>query len=275
MPPWTPSFPPPPPPPQPSPSLPPHSCRLRCRCLARAPRSTRSSSTPARAPASSAPRRPAPVRLGAGLHRLLPNLLRLASPTQAGPVPAIFDALGRWLWTPLLHRRMAASPRDSVRRSCHHEPGDRFLPLTTTIASLLASRGTCVVLCWTVKAGKIDYLDAKTTPGPPSIVSGSFSPSTTTVVIPLRITKFNYHRREPVPKRVPLPSTVEDPVDPEHPRDMNNYFHYEMYHYRRQDCQVRLPPTCTTSLTRTSTSTTTRVQLLPLRPVNDYFPRRF
>ena len=32
---------------------------------------------------------------------------------------------------------------------------------------------------------------------------------------------------------VPLPSILEDPVDPEHLRDMNNYFHYEMYHYRR------------------------------------------
>ena len=27
--------------------------------------------------------------------------------------------------------------------------------------------------------------------------------------------------------REPLPSTLEDPVGPEHPRDMNNYFHYE------------------------------------------------
>ena len=34
---------------------------------------------------------------------------------------------------------------------------------------------------------------------------------------------------------VPLPSTLDDPVDPENPRDMNNYFHYEMYHYHRQD----------------------------------------
>ena len=35
--------------------------------------------------------------------------------------------------------------------------------------------------------------------------------------------------------RVLLPSTLEDPVDPKHPWDMNNYLHYEMYHYRRQD----------------------------------------
>ena len=40
-----------------------------------------------------------------------------------------------------------------------------------------------------------------------------------------------------------------------------------VYNYRRQDRQVRLPPTCTTSVARTSTSTTTRVQLLPLRDV--------
>ena len=33
--------------------------------------------------------------------------------------------------------------------------------------------------------------------------------------------------------REPLPSTLEDPVGPEHPRDLNNYFHYDMYHYRR------------------------------------------
>ncbi|XBI00201.1 hypothetical protein VPH35_129326 [Triticum aestivum] len=32
--------------------------------------------------------------------------------------------------------------------------------------------------------------------------------------------------------REPLPLTLEDPVGPEHPQDMNNYFHYEMYHYR-------------------------------------------
>ena len=32
-------------------------------------------------------------------------------------------------------------------------------------------------------------------------------------------------------KRVPLPSTLEDPVDPEHLRIMNTYFHYEMYLY--------------------------------------------
>ena len=66
-----------------------------------------------------------------------PPACYLASPTRAGPDPAIFHALGRWPWTPLLHRRTAASPRASVRRRCHHKPGDRFLPLTTTIASLL------------------------------------------------------------------------------------------------------------------------------------------
>ena len=33
--------------------------------------------------------------------------------------------------------------------------------------------------------------------------------------------------------REPLPSTLEDPVGPEHPRDLYNYFHYDMYHYRR------------------------------------------
>ena len=33
--------------------------------------------------------------------------------------------------------------------------------------------------------------------------------------------------------REPLPSTLEDPVGPENPRDMNDYFHYDMYHYRR------------------------------------------
>ena len=77
-------------------------------------------------------------------------------------------------------------------------------------------------------------------------------------------------------KRVPLPSTLEDPVDPEHPRDMNNYFHYEMYHYRRQDREYlyrrreRLLPrrprttTSTTAAARTTTSTTSRERLLPL-----------
>ena len=65
---------------------------------------------------------------------------------------------------------------------------------------------------------------------------------------------------------VPLPSTLEDPVDPEHPRDMNNYFHYEMYHYRRQDREYlyrrreRLLP----RHPRTTTSTTSRERLLPL-----------
>ena len=48
-------------------------------------------------------------------------------------------------------------------------------------------------------------------------------------------------------KRVPLPSTLEDPVDPEHLWIMNTYFHYEMYLYRR--CE----------------------RLLPRRPVNAYF----
>ena len=48
-------------------------------------------------------------------------------------------------------------------------------------------------------------------------------------------------------KRVPLPSTLEDPVDPEHLRIMNTYFHYEMYLYRRRE------------------------RLLPRRPVNAYF----
>ena len=46
---------------------------------------------------------------------------------------------------------------------------------------------------------------------------------------------------------VPLPSTLEDPVDPEHLRIMNTYFHYEMYLYRRRE------------------------RLLPRRPVNAYF----
>ena len=37
--------------------------------------------------------------------------------------------------------------------------------------------------------------------------------------------------------REPLPSTLEDPVGPEHPRDMNNYFHYRRHvnnYFRRR-----------------------------------------
>ena len=45
----------------------------------------------------------------------------------------------------------------------------------------------------------------------------------------------NIYRICTTSNRVPLSSTLEDPVDPEHPRDMNNYFHYEMYHYRRHE----------------------------------------
>ena len=59
--------------------------------------------------------------------------------------------------------------------------------------------------------------------------------------------------------REPLPSTLEDPVGPEHPRDMNNYFHYDMYHYRRH---VQLLPT------------TTRERLLPLHRTELDPPRK-
>ena len=52
--------------------------------------------------------------------------------------------------------------------------------------------------------------------------------------------------------REPLPSTLEDPVGPEHPWDMNNYFHYDMYLYRRRE---QLLPTMT------------RERLLPLHRI--------
>ncbi|XBH98406.1 hypothetical protein VPH35_127924 [Triticum aestivum] len=64
---------------------------------------------------------------------------------------------------------------------------------------------------------------------------------------------------------VPLPSTLEDPVDPEHPRDMNNYFHYEMYHCRRQDREY---------LYRRPRTSTDHEQLIHLRSVNHYFHYR-
>ena len=96
-----------------------------------------------------------------------PPAYYLTSPTRAGPDPAIFDALGRWPWTPLFHRRTAASPRASVRRRCHHKPGDRFLPLTTTIASLLLRRSQVPL--------EATREPALTSPAPPPSAPGSSS----------------------------------------------------------------------------------------------------
>ena len=96
-------------------------------------------------------------------------------------------------------------------------------------------------MCWTVKIGKIDYMDAKTIPGPPSIVSGIFPPSTTTAVIrqvPLRITKFDYHRREPLSECVLLRSSSTrgcTTTVAETPRNASVKFDYP--------CRVQLPST--------------------------------
>ena len=57
--------------------------------------------------------------------------------------------------------------------------------------------------------------------------------------------------------REPLPSTLEDPVGPEHPRDLYNYFHYDMYHYRRH--------------MNNYFHYRRRERLLPRRPMNAYF----
>ena len=100
------------------------------------------------------------------------------------------------------------------------------------LSIVIAHEAPCDVLCWTVKICKIDYMDAKTIPGPPSIVSMIFAKyhndtsSTSTVVS--GNAKYPYARRRQVrfgihqvllqmartsTKRVPLPSTREDPVD--------------------------------------------------------------
>uniref|UniRef100_A0A8R7PGJ6 Uncharacterized protein n=1 Tax=Triticum urartu TaxID=4572 RepID=A0A8R7PGJ6_TRIUA len=111
----------------------------------------------------------------------------------------------------------------------------------------------CDVLCWTVKICKIDYMDAKTIPGPPSIFSVIFCQ------LPQRRVKYLYHRlwKRQVPIRTKTPSPFRDSSstatdgsniyktctttvhprrprgrqvpchDPEHLRNMNNYFLFE------------------------------------------------
>uniref|UniRef100_A0A8R7V5N9 Uncharacterized protein n=1 Tax=Triticum urartu TaxID=4572 RepID=A0A8R7V5N9_TRIUA len=71
----------------------------------------------------------------------------------------------------------------------------------------------CDVLCWTVKICKIDYMDAKTIPGPPSIFSVIFLPSTT------------------MTRQVPLPSSPETPSTPTH-EDAKSVSGFIKYRYR-------------------------------------------
>ena len=110
------------------------------------------------------------------------------------------------------------------------------------LSIVIAHEAPCDVLCWTVKICKIDYMDAKTIPGPPSIVSMIFAKyhndasSTSTVVS--GNAKYPYARRRQVRfgiHQVPLPMVRTT---------------------TKRDVPLPTP--------RTTTSTTSRERLLPL-----------
>ena len=135
--------------------------------------------------------------------------------------------------------RPSLNRQDAASTRRHPSSSNRVCaapPSFASVHSLGLTVDVCLVLLGFVKDAKTRGLLVLLCFGTPS----TSTPKTRVQLLtPVDFTKYLYRR-------------------PEHLRNV--------YNYRRRVPLLPLPPTCTT---------TKRVRLLPLRPVNDYFPRRF